>query len=292
MAPTTRARAAGPDLVPAGLHTLHYGQRASAGLIIAEGTWVSARAIGFPDVPGIYTERQAAAWRRVTGAVHALGGRIVLQLSHTGACSHPDHLGGERPAGPSAINPRELSRTPSGPQPTVVPKEMTAAGITATVADYAAAAGRARGAGFDGVEIAANGTHLIAQLLNPRLNRRADGYGGRRHRLLLEIVDTVTAVWDGRRVGVRLSPHWNVNDRSFRGRLNDHGYPYTADERTLAGYDELVAELSQRSLAYLHLRGRPRPGPALARLRRRAAVTAAAVLVSNSGDAHSRGEAP
>ena len=165
MAPTTRARAAGPDLVPAGLHTLHYGQRASAGLIIAEGTWVSARAIGFPDVPGIYTERQAAAWRRVTGAVHGLGGRIVLQLSHTGACSHPDHLGGERPAGPSAINPRELSRTPSGPQPTVVPKEMTAAGITATVADYAAAAGRARRAGFDGVEIAANGTHLIAQLL-------------------------------------------------------------------------------------------------------------------------------
>ena len=125
MAPLTRARV--PTRTgPADLHAAYYGQRAAAGLIITEGTWVSERAIGFPEVPGIYSEPQVIAWRRVTSVVHALGGRIVAQLWHAGAHSHPDHRRGERPAGPSAINPDETSPTPAGRQQTITPRDMTA----------------------------------------------------------------------------------------------------------------------------------------------------------------------
>ncbi|MFI0481297.1 alkene reductase [Actinomadura sp. 9N215] len=261
MAPMTRARAPGREATD--LHAAYYGQRATAGLIVAEGAWVSERAIGFPDVPGVFGAGQVAAWRRVTDVVHALGGRIVLQLWHAGANSHPDLLGGALPAGPSPVDPGEVCRTPGGPKDTVTPREMTAAEIAGTVADYGAASANARRAGFDGVEVAANGTYLVAQFLNPRLNRRRDGYGADRGRLLLEIVDAVTAAWDGRRVGVRLSPYWTARDRPSPARSPGRGaYPYTADEESLAGYDAVVAELDRRPLAYLHLWGRApaRPG--------------------------------
>lgn len=247
MAPLTRARATNDGLVPTELHAAYYGQRASAGLIIAEGTWVSEQAIGFLGVPGIHRQEQVAGWQRVTDVVHALGGRMVLQLWHTGAVSHPDHLGGELPAGPSAINPHERSFTPAGFKNTVTPREMTTADIDRTIADYRAAAANARRAGFDGVEIAANGVFLLAQFLNTRLNHRTDSYGGSRsgrRRLLLEIVDAVAAPWDGRCVGVRLSPYWTSGDR------------FTADDQTLADYDALVTELNDHPVAYLHLRGR------------------------------------
>jgi N-ethylmaleimide reductase len=260
MAPATRARAVNEGLVPTDLHAAYYAQRAAAGLIVAEGAWVSEQAVGFPNVPGIYSEPQVAAWRRVTSVVHALGGRIAAQLWHAGANAHPEHRGGVLPAGPSAVNPRETTRTAAGRRPTLTPREMTAAEIAGVIADYAAAAGNARRAGFDAVEIAANGTYLIAQFLNPRLNRRRDRYGARRGLLLLEIVDAVTAAWGGRRAGVRLSPYWTARDASRSG-LERVGYPYTADGRTLDDYDVLVAELSRRPLAYLHLRGRAPGGP-------------------------------
>jgi N-ethylmaleimide reductase len=138
---------------------------------------------------------------------------------------------------------------------------MTTADVESTVAEYGAAARNARRAGFDGVEIAANGTYLIGQFLNPRLNRRTDVYGTRRDRLLLEIIDTVTAAWDGRRVGVRLSPYWGVADRPRDDRARGDAYPYRADEQTLADHDRLVAELNGRPLAYLHLRGRAPSAP-------------------------------
>lgn len=267
MAPTTRARAANSGLVPTELHVAHYGQRAGAGLIVAEATWVSEQAIGFVDVPGIYSEQQVAGWRRVTDLVHALGGRIVLQLWHTGAASHPDHLGGKLPAGPSAVNPCQRSFTPSGFKDTVTPREMTAADIDMTTAGYAAAAHNARRAGFDGVEIAAHGPFLIPQFFNPRLNRRSDSYGGDRtgrQRLLLEIVDAVATQWDGRCVGVRLWPYLTSGDS------------FIPDEQTLADYDALVTELNDHPVAYLHLRGRDLTAPGatpdfdeIARYRRR-----------------------
>lgn len=258
MAPTTRARATNGALLPTDLHAAYYAQRASAGLIVAEGAWVSERAIGFMNVPGLYSARQVTAWRQVTGVVHALGGRIAAQLWHAGANSHPDLLGGALPAGPSPVNPNETCRTPAGRKPTVIPREMTAADIDAAIADYAMAAGNARRAGFDAVEIAANGTYLISQFLNPGLNLRADCYGRHRGRLLVEIVDAVAAAWSGP-VGVRLSPYWSIRDRP--GSSPDgREYPYAPAERTLAHYDELVSELSQRPVAYLHLRGRALDG--------------------------------
>lgn len=253
MAPMTRARAADATLEPTEMHVAYYAQRASAGLIIAEGTWVSERAIGFVNVPGIYREEQVTAWRRVTDAVHVLGGRIVLQLWHTGATSHPDLLGGALPAGPSAVNPRVRCFTRDGFQETVTPRAMTGDEIASTIADFAAAAERGRRAGFDGVEIGALGTMLFAQFLNPRLNHREDAYGGdraRRRRLLLDVVDAVAEPWGGaHRVGVRLSPCWDDGDR------------FVPDEPLLADYDDLVAELSDRQVAYLHLRGRDLTAP-------------------------------
>ncbi|QHC21979.1 alkene reductase [Streptomyces sp. GS7] len=252
MAPLTRARAARDGLLPTPMHADYYGRRASAGLIITEATWVSRQAIGFTGVPGIYSAEQVTAWRRVTDTVHALGGRIVLQLWHTGAASHPDHLGGRQPAGPSPVNPRTRSFTPTGFQETVTPRAMTPAEIAGTVADYRAAAHHARRAGFDGVEIAALGTFLIAQFLNPRLNHRTDAYGGdrtRRRRLLLEIVDAVAAPWDGRSVGVRLGPYL------------DGGDLFRPDAATLADHDDLVTALNDHPVAYLHLRGPDRPAP-------------------------------
>ncbi|MDJ1131442.1 alkene reductase [Streptomyces iconiensis] len=241
MAPLTRARATAGDHRPTALHAAYYGQRATAGLIVtegltvAEGLRVSGTAIGSGQVPGLYSERQLAAWSHVTDVVHALGGRIVAQLWHTGAHAR------------SAAH-----------RDTVAPRELSAADIARTVEEYAKAADHARRAGFDGVEIAANGTYLIAQFLHPRLNRRTDGYGTRRERLLLEITDAVQDVWEGRRVGVRLSPYWTLRDqpRSHRPR---GAFPCTGDERTLAVHDALVAELNARPLAYLHLRG---PAPA------------------------------
>ncbi|GAA0460747.1 alkene reductase [Streptomyces olivaceiscleroticus] len=246
MAPLTRARAAAAGLVPTALHAAYYAQRAGAGLIITEGTWVDEEAIGFVHVPGIHSDAQVAGWRRVTELVHALGGRIVVQLWHTGAASHPDHHGGRPPAGPSAVDPRVRSFTPGGFKATVTPREMTAADIAATVAAFRAASANARRAGFDGVEIGALPPFLLTQFLNPRLNRRTDAYGGdrvRRRRLLLETVDAVCEPWAGRRVGVRLGPHLASGDR------------FPVDAESLADHEALVAELDARPLAYLHLRG-------------------------------------
>ncbi|MCA1220771.1 alkene reductase [Streptomyces sp. 8L] len=248
MAPMTRARAQNPELAPTGLTATYYEQRAGAGLIVTEGTWVSPEAIGFINVPGIYTDTQTDGWAKVTEAVHEAGGRIVSQFGHVGAISHPDHHGGRLPAGPSAVNPGEKSFTPSGPKDTLTPRAYTAAEIADTIADYRRAAENARRAGFDGVELHAQGSHLIPQFLNPRLNRRTDAYGGsgeKRARFLLDALDAVGEVWGSDRVAVKLSPGWTS------------GTAFTADEETLADYDQLLKKLDDRGLAYLHLLGAP-----------------------------------
>ncbi len=246
MAPMTRARATNAELVPTALHAAYYTQRASAGLIVSEGTWVGPDAIGYIHVPGIWTDAQTAAWAQVTDAVHAAGGRIVSQIGHLGALSHPDHLGGRLPVAPSAVNPHEMSYTHDGPKETVTPRALTGAEIAATLDDYRRAAENARRAGFDGLEIHAQGNHFVAQFLNPRLNRRTDAYGGsaeNRARLLFDIVETVTEVWGADRVGVKLSPYWR------------NGTTFTADEELLADYDQLLKRLGDCDLAYLHLVG-------------------------------------
>ncbi|MCA2207256.1 alkene reductase [Nocardia rosealba] len=249
MAPMTRARASNEELAPTALHATYYAQRAGAGLIISEGTWVSTDAIGFINVPGIYTDAQTAGWAEVTEAVHAAGGRIVSQLGHAGAASHPDHHGGRLPAGPSAINPHEMSFTPDGPKDSLTPRALSAAEIATTIGTYQQAAANALRAGFDGLEIHAQVSHLVAQFLNPRLNQRTDAYGGnseKRAQFLLDIVDAVTSVWDSDRIGIKLSPYWN------------HGPAFTADAETLDEYDQLLEHLDDSNLAYLHLLG-PEP---------------------------------
>lgn len=278
MAPLTRARAQNDGLVPTDLHAVYYGQRAGAGLIVTEGVSVSERAIGFVHVPGLFTEEQVEGWRRVTGVVHALGGRIVAQLCHIGGASHPDLLGGAQPAGPSAINPEEMAYTADGFQPTGTPRAMTEADIDTAVEDFAAAARNARRAGFDGVEIHAVGSYLIPQFLNPQLNRRTDAYGGDadgRRRLLLRVVDAAAEAWPGeRRVGVRMSPYWTA--KRFR-----------PDAALLADYDAAVAALNDRPVAYLHLRGPDpeAPGrPDFAAFRRYRELFRGPVLVNNGFD--------
>src|ERR1700722_20513096 len=140
MASMTRGRAKNASLVPTELHVDYYRQRASAGLIITEATWISREAIGSTNVPGLFTEEQTIAWRAVTDAVHDAGGRIFAQLAHSGAVSHPDFFDGRLPMAPSAVNPGQRSFTSSGFKETVAPRAMTLGEIKRTVADYAAAA--------------------------------------------------------------------------------------------------------------------------------------------------------
>jgi N-ethylmaleimide reductase len=263
MAPLTRARATNAELTPTDLHVRYYAQRASAGLIISEGIWISRDAIGWHDVPGLFTDAQVRAWSAVTDAVHAAGGLIFAQLWHTGSSSHPDFFSGTPPLAPSAVNPGLRSHTPSGLKPTVVPRAMTRADIAATVADYAQTATNARRAGFDGVQLQAGFSYLISQFLNSATNLRTDEYGGsvvNRARLLFEIIDAVGDRIDLNRVGVKAGPAW-AEHGAFRsthdtletadyviGRLND--YPISHLLVMTA-----MADLSGRPLANLQGRG-------------------------------------
>ncbi|MBL8752202.1 MAG: alkene reductase, partial [Planctomycetes bacterium] len=189
MAPMTRGRAT-PDGVPTPRMADYYGARAAAGLLVTEATAVAAEGRGWLNAPGIHDDAQRAAWRPVTSAVHAAGGRIFLQLWFMGRVSHPDFLGGAQPVGPSPIAAQGESHTPNGKKPYVVPRELTKPEIARIVQQYANAARAARAAGFDGVEIHAANGYLPDQFLRDGSNRRTDEYGGspaNRARFLLEV---------------------------------------------------------------------------------------------------------
>ncbi|WP_371596768.1 alkene reductase [Streptomyces sp. NBC_00564] len=237
MAPLTRARARNSDLLPGDLHAEYYAQRASAGLIISEGVWISRAAIGWHDVPGLFTDEQVTHWKQVTDAVHRAGGVIFAQLWHTGSASHPDFFEGRPPLAPSAVDPGLLTPTSEGRKPTVEPLAMSEADIRQTIADFATAARNAMRAGFDGVQLQAGFNYLISQFLNPRTNRRADRFGGsieNRARFLFEIIEAVGDHVDLRRVGVKAGPAWSetgafvsesgalADSEYVLGRLNDY----------------------------------------------------------------------
>ncbi len=210
MAPLTRLRG-GPAGVPGDLIVEHYRQRASVGLIIAEGTYVNFESQAFVGQPGIVTDEQAAGWRRVAEAVHDRGGSIVVQLMHGGRVTHPDVNGGRRVvAPPSAIAIDGLIHTTNGKQPYPVPHALTTDDLEATVDDFVAAARRSVEAGLDGVEIhSANGYLLHEFLSPPASNRRTDEYGGsveNRIRFVVEVVTAVARVVGAGRVGLRISP--------------------------------------------------------------------------------------
>jgi N-ethylmaleimide reductase len=219
---SSMSRDRSPSGVPTALNATYYAQRGTAGLVVTESTAVSARGVGWPNTPGIYTEAQVAGWRTVTDAVHRAGGRIFSQLWHCGRNSHPlTQPGGVLPVGPSAVLPPGTIRTAEGRKPLMVPHELSADEIPGIVEEYRAAARNALVAGFDGVQVHAGNGFLLDQFLRDSANLRTDAYGGSaqsRCRLLVEVVAAVSEIWSPERVGVRLSP---VNPTIYHLRDSD-----------------------------------------------------------------------
>jgi len=244
MAPMTRSRANNPENAPTDLMAKYYEQRASAGLIITEGSQISKRAVGYINTPGIYSTTQVEGWKKVTKAVHDKGGKLFLQLWHVGRMSHPDFHNGELPLAPSAMNPNEKSYTPKGFKDTVTPKAMTINDIKQTVQDFRQGAKNAMDAGFDGVEIHASNGYLLHQFFNGTSNIRTDDYGGsveNRVKILFEVIDEIKKVMPENHIGVRLNP-------SLHG-----AFGMTLDEETIPTFDYIVEQLNNYNLAYVHL---------------------------------------
>jgi N-ethylmaleimide reductase len=247
MSAMTRSRASSRGLAT-DLTRVYYTQRATAGLVVTGSINVSAEGVGFLGTEGLYTDAQVAAWRQVTDAVHARGGRIAAQLNHCGRLSHDSLHGGAQPPGVSAVpadapvfayddqdNPAQVAAT--------APRAMSTAQVRATVDDFAAAAAAAQRAGFDAVEVQAANGLLTEQFFSPDINTRDDAYGGsvaNRARFLLEAADAVTGAVPGLPAGVKLSPGGQVND-----------IPPDRDWPELQLY--VIAELSRRDIAYITL---------------------------------------
>lgn len=242
MAPMTRARA-GEERIPNALMAEYYTQRASAGLIITEATTISEQANGWVQSPGIYTDAMAEGWQQTVDAVHSKGGTIFLQLWHCGRASHSDFHDGEPAVAPSAIKiNEEYIHTPHGKKPHEVPRALQTEEIPLIVEDYRRAAQRAKGAGFDGVEIHSANGYLLDEFLESKTNHRTDRYGGsveKRYRILDEVVQAVCKVWPTNRVAVRLSPN---------GAFNDMGSPDYREQFTY-----VAEQLERFGLAYLHV---------------------------------------
>lgn len=244
MAPLTRCRANNKDKVPTDdLHGIYYEQRASAGLIITEGSQVSKRAVGYPNTPGIYTKEQTEGWKKITQRVHKKGGKIFIQLWHVGRVAHPD-LCKIPPLAPSAINPNKEWTTPNGVKQSITPIAMTKHDIETTINDFKIAAKNAVEAGFDGVEIHASNGYLFHQFFNKCSNIRTDEYGGNienRARFLFDVLETVKIEIPTNKIGIRLNPSMH----NLAG--------ITIDEETIPTFDYIVKKLNSYNLAYLHL---------------------------------------
>jgi len=248
LAPLTRSRAGQPGDVPTPLMAEYYAQRASAGLIISEATNISEIGQGYALTPGIFTEAQLDGWRGVTEAVHAAGGRIVLQLWHTGRMSHESLHPGRAPVAPSALHCDSCqvftvdAQGQGGLSPVSPPKALSRDEIQATVADYAAATRNAMAAGFDGVEVHGANGYLIHQFLASNTNQRDDEYGGsleNRCRFLFEVMDAVLGEVPAGRVGVRLSPLFGLNG--------------IADADPAETQGAVARHLGELGIAYLHV---------------------------------------
>ncbi|WDH20905.1 alkene reductase [Pseudomonas chlororaphis] len=242
MAPMTRSRADDAG-VPSELAVTYYAQRAGAGLIVSEGVFPAALGKGYVRTPGIETAAQMAAWKQVSTAVHARGGKIFMQLMHCGRISHPSLLPeGALPLAPSAIRPAGQTWTATGLQDFVTPHALSVEEIATVVAGYRQAARLAIEAGFDGVELHGASGYLPEQFLSSGSNQRSDAYGGsveNRARFVLEVLAAVTAEIGGDRVGLKISPQMNFND--------------ITDANPQQTYRYLVEQLRGLDLAYLHV---------------------------------------
>jgi N-ethylmaleimide reductase len=244
MAPMTRSRAT-PDHTPDALMATYYGQRATAGLIITEGTSPSPNGLGYPRIPGLYDKVQAEAWKATTSAIHAKGGKVFVQFMHCGRVAHVANLPkGAEVLGPgTAVCPGEMYTDSLGMQPYSPPRAMLDADIAQAVQEHVTAAKLALDAGFDGVELHAANGYLMEQFLNPLVNQRTDGYGGSidaRNRLVLEIARATVSAIGRDRVGIRVSPYGVFNGT---GEFPDVQAQYLA----------LAKGLSALGLMYLHL---------------------------------------
>jgi len=244
MSPMTRSRADNPENKATSLIAEYYAQRASAGLIITEGSQISKEAVGYINTPGIYSSEQVEGWKLVTQAVHQKGGHIFCQLWHVGRISHPDFHDGKPPVAPSAINPHGKAYTKEGFKGTVEPRALTFAEIHNTEQDFRRAAQNAISAGFDGVEIHSANGYLFHQFFVNCANTRADEYGGsheNKARFFFETLCEVGQAIGFDRVGVRLNP-------------SAHGFfGITMDKDTIPTFEHIVERLNDyANLAYVH----------------------------------------
>jgi N-ethylmaleimide reductase len=254
MAPMTRNRSIGN--VPGEPVATYYGQRAGAGLIVSEGVSPSPDGLGYPRIPGVFSSDQIAGWRRVAEAVHAHGGRIFMQLMHTGRIGHSENLpAGAELLAPSAVAAAgEIWTDAKGLQPHPRPRAMTVEEIVATIDLFAKGAANAVEAGLDGVEIHGANGYLVDQFLNPKANRREDEWGGDpsgRNRFAVEVARGAAKAIGADRVGIRLSPYGVFNDLSSFDGLEGQ-------------YAALARELAAIGIAYVHVvdhsaMGAPKP---------------------------------
>lgn len=249
MAPMTRSRAI--DNIPNELMATYYAQRSGAGLIITEGTSPSPEGLGYPRIPGIYSDAQIAGWKKVTNAVHQNGAKIFLQLMHTGRIANVANLpDGLQPVAPSNIKAAGSIFTDTlGMQEHSVPVELTLKGIKKVISDFVKASENAILAGFDGVEIHGANGYLLEQFLNPNVNLRTDDYGGNiinRSRLTVEIAKEVATAIGSDKVGIRFSPFSQLSDQAA----------YDASE-VRQTYTHLSTELNKIDIAYIHISASP-----------------------------------
>ena len=242
MAPLTRCRAS-EGRVPNALMAEYYAQRATAGLIISEATSVDPMGVGYPDTPGIWSDEQVAGWKLVTEAVHAKGGRILLQLWHVGRISDPIYLDGKLPVAPSAIGPAGHPSLVRPMKSFVTPRALELDEIPAIIEAFRKGAENAKAAGFDGVEIHGANGYLLDQFLQDSTNHRDDLYGGsleNRARLMLEVVDAVVSVWGADHVGLHIAPDCDAHDMG--------------DSNPEATFSYVAAAMRERGLAFLFAR--------------------------------------
>ena len=243
MAPMTRNRAT--ENIPNALMSEYYAQRATAGLIVTEGTSPSPNGLGYPRIPGIFSPAQIKGWEPIIAAVHAKGAKIVIQLMHCGRIAHPLNLpAGARMLAPSAVAAAgEMYTDAEGMKPHPVPQAMTEKDIESTLAEFVQAAKNAMTAGFDGIELHAANGYLLEQFIRPNTNQRTDRYGGaieNRARFVLDAVDAVIGAVGKDKVGIRLSPFGVFNDMPLYDAM-------------AADYTYLAQQLNARKLAYIHL---------------------------------------
>jgi len=257
MAPMTRSRAQNPGALATDLMALYYAQRASAGLIITEGTQPSVGGQGYPSTPGLHSADQVQSWKKVTDAVDAKGGVIFAQLMHTGRIGHADLLPeGLTPVAPSPVAAAGQVYTAKGPQDFQEPKEMTETEIEQAIADFANAAENAIAAGFDGIEIHGANGYLVHQFLSTNANIRTDQWGGSvagRIKFAIEVTKAISERIGASRVGIRISPANPFNS------ISEEGFEAT--------YEALIKELAKLDLAYLHFMENPMQNGLLAKVR-------------------------